>query len=227
MENRFLCKICSSYSSHTYIKVLRHIGAVHSFDPNFTITCGLDGCIKIFSKYTSFRKHIIRNHRHILSPQDTRSCELQLQGSVSTCGVTEDDQSKMLGLHASLLSTTHEMTQEAMPFSLQSITVSPTYFNMHQAAMFLLKAKECLKVSQTALNALISDIDTLLHLQLEAVKDKVLNLLSSHQIPDVLLDEVNDVFDAENSPFLGLESEYSQNKFFIDHLGLVVQICMF
>ena len=69
------------------------------------------------------------------------------------------------------LSTTHEMTQEAMPFSLQSITVSPTHFNMHQAALFLLKAKECLKVSQTALNALISDIDTLLHLQLEAAKD--------------------------------------------------------
>ena len=210
-------------------KVLRHIGAVHSFDPGFTIVCGLDGCIRRFTKYTSFRKHIIRHHRHILSPEyraeDARNNKLQLQGSVGTFAVTEDNEDEMLGLQASPLSTTHEvLTQEAIP---QIISVSASHFNNYQAALFLLKAKECLKVSQTALDELITDIDTLLLLQLEAAKDSVVNLLSNQQVPDSIIDEVKDAFDAEDSPFLGLQSKYSQNKFFIDHLGLVVQNYLF
>ena len=64
--SNFLCKICNNFASHSYFKVLCHIGLVHSFDPGFTVTCGVDGCPKTFKKYNSFRKHILRHYKEVL-----------------------------------------------------------------------------------------------------------------------------------------------------------------
>lgn len=48
-----------------FVKVLRHIGAVHSYEPHFQVQCGIDSCPKTYKKYTSWRKHILHQHKHI------------------------------------------------------------------------------------------------------------------------------------------------------------------
>ena len=55
------------------------IGLVHSFDPGFTVTCGVDGCPKTFTKYNSFRKHILRHHR-VLSLKSTNQLKFMSAG---------------------------------------------------------------------------------------------------------------------------------------------------
>ena len=53
----------------------------------------------------------------------------------------------------------------------------------NQAALFILKANECLKVSQLALNTMPDDINTLLNVKLHETEHKVLCLLSRKKLP--------------------------------------------
>ena len=38
------------------------LGAVHRCDANFHITCGINGCVRTYQNYYSFRKHLNRAH---------------------------------------------------------------------------------------------------------------------------------------------------------------------
>ena len=43
--------------------MLGHIGVVHSWEPDFKISCGINGCPKV---YASYRKHILKKHQELL-----------------------------------------------------------------------------------------------------------------------------------------------------------------
>lgn len=96
--------------------------------------------------------------------------------------------------------------------------VNPTW----NTALFILKALEVHKVSQSSMNHLLGDISEyldmvkgrLLHRVAAALKDKGIAM------EDVLatLSNSPDVAD----PFSGLRSEYSQTQYFIRHFNLVV-----
>jgi hypothetical protein len=40
------------------IQILNHIGRCHRNDPNFHCVCGINGCVRMFKKYYTWRKHI-------------------------------------------------------------------------------------------------------------------------------------------------------------------------
>ena len=42
---------------------MRHTFESHSSEPNFSFTCGIDGCRQTFNKYSSIKAHISRKHR--------------------------------------------------------------------------------------------------------------------------------------------------------------------
>ena len=86
----------------------------------------------------------------------------------------------------------------------------------HSSALFLLKAKECLKISQTALDFLVNDITCIAHDQIKTVEVK------SQRAGKGLLSDITNGIDkifhcSKESPFKGLHSQY-----FRDNLGLVV-----
>ena len=39
------------------------LGAVHRCDANFHKTCGINGCVRTYQNYSSFRKHLKRAHQ--------------------------------------------------------------------------------------------------------------------------------------------------------------------
>ena len=209
-QDTFLCKICNNFASRYYSKVLRHIGLVHSFDPGFTITCGVDGCPKTFTKYNSFRKHILRHHREVLSLKSTNQ-----EGSVEIHECSMDD-----------LPSIHSNVQDTEYDSLSDNATERVKEDAHtnQAALFILKAKECLKVSQLALNTMLDDINTLLNVKLHETEHKVLSLLSRNHVSEEITKKTRDIFTSEESLFSGLHTTYNQNKYFVDHLGLVVSV---
>ena len=67
-RNKYVCPLCGQFARTSYQGVLRHIGEVHSFNPNFHITCSLgpEKCPETYTKYESFRSHIYRKHREEL-----------------------------------------------------------------------------------------------------------------------------------------------------------------
>ena len=69
------------------------LGAVHSHDPNFLITCGVCGCVRTYKNYHSFRKHLWRDHREKIN--DSQESEDLTPGveDQESCDVPTDKQS--------------------------------------------------------------------------------------------------------------------------------------
>ena len=62
------CPMCTDFAAPTIKLLLGHIGRVHSHSPNFSFTCGLDGCLTTFKSYASLKKHIQRRHKNKVDP---------------------------------------------------------------------------------------------------------------------------------------------------------------
>ena len=210
-QDTFLCKICNNFASRYCSKVLCHFGLVHSFDPSFTVTCGVDGCPKTFTKYNSFRKHILRFlDITVLSLKSTNQ-----EGSVEIHECSMDD---IPSIHSNVQDTKYDTFSDNATERVKKDT------HTNQAALFILKAKECLKVSQLALNTMLDDINTLLNVKLHETEHKVLSLLSHNHFSEEITKKTRDIFTSEESLFSGLHTNFNQNKYFVDHLGLVVSV---
>ena len=63
---KWKCSLCNEFSAQDFRGVMRHIGQVHQFEPNFQVKCGLDGRAMRYTAYNSFRSHVYRRHRELL-----------------------------------------------------------------------------------------------------------------------------------------------------------------
>ena len=76
MESRFTCSLCHSFAALDYLSVLRHIRSVHSWEPHFNITCGIDGCVRTYRSFRCYKAHIFTKHSHFVSqPVNTTDIE--------------------------------------------------------------------------------------------------------------------------------------------------------
>ena len=149
----FVCNICNLFAGQTYSAVIRHMGN-HHFDPGLSIVCGNDSCVEVYKNYESFRSHVYRKHREVLG-----SCEsTQPKGSIlsisSQIGATE----------------TRESQDIAMEAEEETMRTDEDYDPKRSAALFLLKTREERKVTQTALNRIVLDIQGLWKDAMERIK---------------------------------------------------------
>ena len=63
--SRFVGKKCPmcSFEAATVRIVLSHLRIVHSSDPRFNVTCGVDGCSRTFRTFPALYSHIYRQHK--------------------------------------------------------------------------------------------------------------------------------------------------------------------
>lgn len=87
MQFRCLWPFCF-FVALKFCDLLSHIHITHSEDPNFSVICGIDGCMAQYTKYNSLHRHISRNHRSWLkrskisdkeSPKDYEASEMNEQ----------------------------------------------------------------------------------------------------------------------------------------------------
>ena len=57
------CPLCHVFASKNLKGVVRHIGAVHSHEAGFHVTCGIDGCPRTYGNFHSYKKHMFLKHR--------------------------------------------------------------------------------------------------------------------------------------------------------------------
>ncbi len=149
-----MCWLCSSFAASTLKAVVRHIGAVHARNSNFHVLCGIQGCVRTYAKFHSFKKHVYRHHREHLNssnPQNTGA-----SGSIST----QDDEDELGFLNPDSLATTG-------------------YDYTEQAALFLLKARHVHKISQLSLDDLLADISSMIADRVQYIQNKVQQQLPS------------------------------------------------
>ena len=61
-----VCPMCTSFESPSVSTVLSHLRTVHSNDPKFCVTCGLDGCATTSKSFSALYSHIYRRHPGIV-----------------------------------------------------------------------------------------------------------------------------------------------------------------
>ena len=136
---RFSCTICHRFSSKSSKVVLRHIGSVHSYEPGFSITCGIKGCARVYTNFRSFQKHLQRKHDGAFSDQRSDSNSGRL---------SDDDNQEETNLDLSFAS--NDPNEHEQGVSLK-----------RSAALFLLKTLEVGRVSQVTLQTVIEGVTDL------------------------------------------------------------------
>ena len=132
---------------------------MHSWDPNLHITCGIQGCPRVYTSYRSYRRHIIKEH-----PEFTEGAE-EHNSLSGTCDLDIPEE-----LHLSPCDSPSPSGTGTLP--------------AHSAALFILKAKEQ-RVSQRALD---EDFHEICEIQGNALRDSnVLMACSVNQLSLILL----------------------------------------
>ena len=87
-SRKHVCPVCHEFARTSYAGILRHIGEVHSFSPDFRIVCGLgsEKCPATYTNFQSFRSHVYKKHREVL----TRSHGEEDNDTTSLCPSVND-----------------------------------------------------------------------------------------------------------------------------------------
>lgn len=174
---------------------------VHARDPNFHVNCGIEGCIRTYKNFASFKKHVYRHHREQIDPAqlDTRTEDGSTQQPPEM--LHEDDGPDFLNRDAG-------------------------YDHSEQAALFVLKAKHVHKISQSALDDLLFDVSTMISDRVHYVENKVCQHLQgpcNSSSSSGILEAFH--HPAIVDPFHGLTSRYLQLNYYRENFGLLVCEC--
>ena len=184
------------------------MAAVHAHEPEFHIISGVAGCVRSYSNFYSFKRHVYRKHREHLNITSRHSTAAHSSDIASVVTASDDfDFSDML--ECDNFNDTHSDFQHTK--------------NM---ALFLLKAKEIRKVSQMSLDGLTSDFGNILQRTIKQLKLDINRCLQTSSINMEAIQGLTETFNHPNitNPFRQLESRYQQEKFYKEHLNLLVGI---
>lgn len=202
-----ICWLCYRVAAPNLKGILRHMAVVHAYDPEFHIICGIAGCTRAYSNFYSFKRHAYRKHREHL---DVISRHAEQDSDIAGVATDSDDHFDFADL-------------------LQCDNFDETLSNFQHTknmALFLLKAKEVRKVSQSSLDGLTSDFTIILQRILEQLKSGINRCLIANGINMEAVQGLSEVFNHPNitNPFNQIESRHQQEKFYKVHLNLLVGI---
>ena len=69
-RSKRICWLCYKVAAPSLAGVLRHMAAVHAYDPQFFICWGVDGCTRTYQNFFSFKRNMYRKHRGSLDLKD-------------------------------------------------------------------------------------------------------------------------------------------------------------
>lgn len=195
----YRCSICLEFLAPSLRSLLTHIGHAHSNEPNFHVTCGIDGCAKTYKIFLSFRNHVNRKH-HVKRKRDDLFVE-------------DDDEVEDADDRAEI---------EYEPFDLQRQENQVRRVN----AMCLLKFKETGRVPQTVVNNLVESTTHVVQNSVNLLKCGVQDNLRTAGIDFNEIPGLANLFNDDDSiitrPFLGIDKERLQYKYYKEQFNLVV-----
>ena len=195
------CQLCGT-ATPSLKYLLKHIRQVHAHRPGFHIQCCLGGCTRVFRTFEVYRNHVYDYH--------SDAEPVTAQTSVPSGGSDEN-------MYEPELETEYEPEP------------TPLYKRKKHGATWILKIQETHKLPQSTMEQILKDVtgffeDLLVDL-LDDVNDCLVNAdVDPNQIPGLV-----ELFSAESAyanPFAGLDTQYSQLKFYKEVFGFVVCVCV-
>lgn len=140
------CHLCSDFSAPTFNLLLRHIGRVHAGSADFHLSCGLlingTRCLTTFTNFHAYKRHLRKIHREVIPMQDEEEHSNRNE---------EENSDNYSDIH-----DTSEYSCEDHP----PVTSRESYSD-RQAALWILRLKEENKLTQSAVDEILSDVTEL------------------------------------------------------------------
>ena len=159
---RHLSPQCKNYSAKRLTSIIWHIQRDHRYEP-LNLKCGIPGCPKSYKNAASFRTHLNRHHPQMLTQQ-----------ALLSNGNNDSDDS---------------MDNEEQPESpITSLHDEGTATNMavdehrRSAALFILKAREVMKLPQDTVDSLVQDTKDLFGMAIRQHNERTRELIEGAQI---------------------------------------------
>ena len=149
------CHLCEYFSVPTRELLNRHIGRVHGNSHNFRVTCGFENssgarCETTFNNFHAYKRHVRTKHREdvIISERLSTDEQRPTGNSADSAGDSYNDSSE---------EPRHSPESDCPPQSLAN------YKNNleREAALWILKLKEGKKLTQSAVDEILSDVTEL------------------------------------------------------------------
>ena len=207
---RLICPLCPPEMTvnlnMNLTEFLKHVQLFHSHQPSFSITCGLNGCLRSFSSFRSFRNHVYSYHggESSLDLQQTADSGNGGIGDIGDIGGGNDD------------------GDDGASCALEVRDTAPSQRN---AAMFLMGLKEKYMITQVALQGVIEGVTNLVQSHLDTLHSQVQQQLLQSGVSQATIDGIQPLFSDCGTyahPFQGLETQYQQLKFYRQHFNLIV-----
>lgn len=187
-------------------------------ESSFHFVCSIRGCLysfKMGSTFSSFKTHASRKHPDWKEYVNTQEEELPPLGPTmdTAQGVSDVEQNDMHMEPVTVTDMTCSELCSMEPLQSPQFSCPP---EQRAAALFLLTFQEKYRVSQTGINFAVGSINTIV----ESVCDCVQRSLEEG-LPSAA-DTIRACFNERENPFVHLQTEYKQSKFYQEHFGLVV-----
>ena len=211
-----LCDYCS-FRCGLKSQLVRHLFEAHSSEADFNYTCSIGGCAHFFqsaSKYSSFLSHVNRKHPNWQSLLNS----VEPPHTAGMMDVDQDDNSTLIHGNSVAGNDDHDLSLDS-----ETSMLSPTFTAVtNVAAKFLLILKEQHHLSQSAIDFTVVSVNELVGLICKKLKCSVEEVFQENEIPT--MGDIDKCFESFTSPLDGLATEYQQNKFYREYLGLVVRV---
>lgn len=209
----YRCSRCS-FCCLAWREFYRHNFETHSNELGFVMRCVVVGCSQSFRCYSSFSSHLSRKHR----------------------GVDFESEARVMALSHSFLAQQEEPTHSDVDAPMvqeegfsnlnetiddpQVIVSGDSSRLFRFAALFLLNAKERYQLTQSSLDFITQQIQQMIYFVVDDIAEIVTEHLSNEGVSEI--SSFTEQLDSYRNPFIHLQTEYMQNKFYQENFKLVV-----
>ena len=200
----FPCVYCSSFAGSSFKKLLSHIKFVHSFEPNFMITCG--DCGQSFRNFNSFKSHIQRRHNKNNYDDPGNDGDTEIEDDALAVNSSDEEGE-----------ASNDNTEDETKSFVEEMTKS--------LALFVLKTKEENQLTQSAIDAVLSSAGDLVESSLAYLKEQVSTCLKRNGLDVMEIEGLSDVLQRPSiftQAVQPLQNEYQQVQYFKNHFNFVV-----
>ena len=127
---------------------MTHFRLIHADEPNFRIDCTLQGCCRTFKNFHTYRNHIYAFHSTSIDSLDLSQAFETVSEEVCAYDSDNDSDSENNGNVTSLIDISNQLPDDAA--SIQ-----------RSAAIWTLKVREKYCLSQSAMEHILKDVDSL------------------------------------------------------------------
>lgn len=208
MSAIFECPLCTDFRATDFQLLLPHIRLVHSTRPGFSLQCSIENCSRFFTNLKTYTNHIYSEHMCLPSAYRCNAGKANATTSVASgASSTEMDFDEGNG---------GEECQVENNF--------PCDF-MSTMACWILRIKECCKLTQSTMDEVIQRVTDLNKYILSQVSLAVNKVISDAGLDIDSVPQLKDIFDPNGEfgrPFRGVETSYQLLKHCKESFGFVV-----